>query len=206
MHTAEYITQERGAPAVLAIAVNFALLYLLASGLGVVPSPLPQLPTVLVDTHESTSKPTPLRERPIAPRMINAGFVPSVVPSKPIIDIESTPIIPPTSDKPIIEIGGGDPPAEQSLTYARVLKNFEPPYPSFSVLSKEEGTVYVKVSISPYGLVGDAVVEKSSGFARLDEAALKAVRAWQFAPAKRGPLAIASWVVVPVKYVLNRRG
>jgi protein TonB len=83
------------------------------------------------------------------------------------------------------------------------LRSFDPPYPSRSRFAGEEGTVLVKVSISPLGAVLDAQVERSSGYQRLDEAALQSIRSWRFAPATRGAQAVASWVSVPVKFILK---
>jgi protein TonB len=104
-------------------------------------------------------------------------------------------------------IVGGDPPIiDEAITSVRVLSSPEPMYPLVSRARDEAGTVFVKVMISPYGIASDAQVAKSSGYPRLDEAAIKAVKGWRFAPAKRGSQAIATWVTVPVKFVLNARG
>ncbi len=206
MHTAEYVTQERAAPAVLTIAIHLALIYMLAAGLGVVPSPVPQKLITLIDVPMEKVKPPPVETQPIDRRELMFGNTYIPVSNGPPIAIDDEKD-PPSGNPPREErFGTIDLPVEPPITNARVLRSPEPPYPSFSRLSEEEGTVFVKVSISPYGVVGDATIEKSSGFVRLDEAALKAVRTWRFAPATRGTQAISMWVVVPVKYVLNGRG
>ncbi|MBQ9882451.1 MAG: energy transducer TonB [Synergistes sp.] len=55
-----------------------------------------------------------------------------------------------------------------------------PEYPSFSRKRREEGTVIVIASVDN-GSVTSAEVEKTSGFERLDAAALRAVKGWRFA-------------------------
>ena len=56
-------------------------------------------------------------------------------------------------------------------------------YPQESRLSQEEGTVGVKISLTDKGTMRDATIEKSSGFQRLDEAALSYVRqSYQYRP------------------------
>lgn len=59
------------------------------------------------------------------------------------------------------------------------------------------------VYILPDGSVGEIKLNKSSGFPRLDNAALQAVKNWKYVPAKRGDTAIAFWYVQPVSFVLN---
>jgi protein TonB len=43
----------------------------------------------------------------------------------------------------------------------------------------------------------------SSGFPRLDEAALQAARSWEFEPARVGSLAVKSDIEVPVRFKLT---
>ena len=45
-------------------------------------------------------------------------------------------------------------------------------------------------------------VKHSSGHALLDDAAVRAVRAWEFEPARAGGQAVAAVVEVPVRFVL----
>lgn len=54
-------------------------------------------------------------------------------------------------------------------------------YPLESQLRNEEGTVGIKISLTEQGAVSDAIVENSSGFPRLDNAALKYAKTnWQY--------------------------
>lgn len=65
------------------------------------------------------------------------------------------------------------------LDSLEVVKKVLPDYSSFSRKRKEEGTVKIIATVSD-GIVVRAEVEISSGFQRLDESALRAVRQWLF--------------------------
>lgn len=60
-----------------------------------------------------------------------------------------------------------------------VIKKVLPDYSSFSRKRKEEGTVKIIANVTD-GRVVNAEVEISSGYPRLDESALRAVRQWLF--------------------------
>ncbi|MEG1912428.1 MAG: TonB family protein [Cloacibacillus sp.] len=65
------------------------------------------------------------------------------------------------------------------LSGLTVLKKVLPDYPLFSRKRKEEGTSVVLAALDN-GAVVSAELERSSGFERLDSAALKAVKGWKF--------------------------
>ncbi|MDQ5769282.1 energy transducer TonB [Thiothrix subterranea] len=75
-----------------------------------------------------------------------------------------------------------------------------PDYPRRALESGTEGTVIVRANVNPSGSVIAARVQKSSGNASLDAAALKAVRGWAFVPATRSGQNIESIVQVPVNF------
>jgi TonB family protein len=58
----------------------------------------------------------------------------------------------------------------------------QPIYPSMSFKQGEEGEVLVKMQIGADGMIADANVIKSSGYPRLDAAALKAARETRCVP------------------------
>ncbi|NQD38274.1 energy transducer TonB [Permianibacter sp. IMCC34836] len=86
---------------------------------------------------------------------------------------------------------------------ADYLRNPAPVYPKLSRQRKEEGVVLLRVHVLANGEADQLEVLQSSGFERLDEAALRAVRRWQFVPAKRGDETVAAWVRVPVRFNVN---
>jgi protein TonB len=94
-----------------------------------------------------------------------------------------------------------EPGAQQDATPA-YLSNPAPPYPRLAREQGWEGLVLLKVLVRADGAVGDIRVERGSGHRVLDDAALQTVRRWRFLPARVGPLALSSWVRVPVRFRL----
>jgi len=86
---------------------------------------------------------------------------------------------------------------------AAYLTNPKPTYPAASRRMGESGVVYLRVEVDADGQALQVEVKSSSGYPRLDRAAQEAVSNWRFIPARRGKLAVASWVVVPINYSLN---
>ncbi len=78
-----------------------------------------------------------------------------------------------------------------------------PAYPTLSKRLLEEGRVLLLVAVTAKGAVESVQIQQSSGFPRLDNAALEAVRQWRFVPARRGEEPIAASVVVPIVFRLE---
>jgi len=78
------------------------------------------------------------------------------------------------------------------------------PYPRESLINHEQGTVILKVLVSPEGLVLAVEIEKTSGFNRLDRAARDAVKGWSFQPAMRNGTTQSAWALVPVTFNLRQ--
>ncbi|NMM37899.1 MAG: energy transducer TonB [Glaciimonas sp.] len=96
------------------------------------------------------------------------------------------------------------PPALEPARFnADYLNNPAPSYPLFSRRNREQGTVLLNVKVSAQGHAEQVQLKRSSGFSRLDEAALEAVRQWRFVPAQRGSVAVAANVVVPIVFRLD---
>lgn len=83
------------------------------------------------------------------------------------------------------------------------LSNPKPPYPNLSRRLGEQGTVMLRVLVSVAGESARIELKSSSGFPRLDRAALNAVRSWRFSPATRGDRAVEAWVLVPIRFSLK---
>ncbi len=82
----------------------------------------------------------------------------------------------------------------------------QPPYPAASVRFGEEGTVTLELRIGRDGRVLAARVLQSSGFPRLDAAAIEeARRAWRLRPASDDGAAIEAPYTVRVSFRLDRR-
>jgi protein TonB len=78
-----------------------------------------------------------------------------------------------------------------------------PTYPRMSQRLREEGTTIILVEIDTTGNVTRAAVSKSSGFERLDQAALEAARRARFTPAKAGGVARSARANLPFNFVLR---
>jgi len=86
---------------------------------------------------------------------------------------------------------------------AAYLRNPPPRYPLAARRSSEEGTVVLRVLVTVDGSAARVELDRSSGSASLDGAALEAVRSWRFVPARRGAVNIEDWVRVPVVFRLE---
>jgi TonB family protein len=91
------------------------------------------------------------------------------------------------------------------LEAAGATDSHRPPiYPTESRKLREEGEVMLRVFVNRLGYPSKVELRQSSGFGRLDEAALNAVRAWCFYPAKTAGEAVDAWVNVPIRFSLRR--
>jgi protein TonB len=96
-------------------------------------------------------------------------------------------------------------PAQVELpsTRAEYLQNPAPNYPPASRRAGEQGKVVVRVLIGADGTAREAELRQSSGFDRLDRAAVDTVRKWRYVPGKRNGVPEAMWFDVPINFVLE---
>jgi len=90
-------------------------------------------------------------------------------------------------------------PAQDLKTANRV----DPTYPPASRRAGEEGTVRLKVLVDTNGKASNVQVTQSSGFTRLDQAAMDAVRKWRFVAATDGTNKIQAYTQVAVTFKLT---
>ncbi|QDQ27978.1 energy transducer TonB [Chitinimonas arctica] len=142
-------------------------------------------PTMLPPIKNAPPSPTAISLPPaeLAPQQPIAPESPKLA-QAPAQPLPPAPIVPPRSD-------------------ASHLNNPAPTYPPLSRRLGEEGRVVLSVYILPDGKVGEAVLKKSSGFERLDQAALDVVKRWRYVPAKQGDTPIAFWYAQPFDFTLN---
>jgi len=86
---------------------------------------------------------------------------------------------------------------------AAYLRNPAPRYPASARRAGTQGTVTLRVQVTREGLAARVDVEKSSGSPHLDAAALEAVKAWRFVPARQGAEPVESRVLVPIVFRLE---
>jgi protein TonB len=86
---------------------------------------------------------------------------------------------------------------------AQYLHNPKPTYPRASRQRGEQGRVVVNVLIGTDGTAQQAEIKVSSGFERLDLAALRTAKAWRYVPGKRSGVPEAMWYAVPLNFVME---
>lgn len=79
-------------------------------------------------------------------------------------------------------------------------------YPSYLRESGIGGTVLVWFFISEEGRVQDSRVHKGSGYAPLDDAALKVADVFQFSPALNRNKTVRVWIQFPIRFEIHQRG
>ena len=87
------------------------------------------------------------------------------------------------------------------------MQYLEPPaleYPRLSQRAGETGQVLIRVFIDGAGLARDVRVDRSSGHARLDAAALAAVQRARFKPYTENGRPVAGWAFIPLDFQLER--
>lgn len=148
---------------------------------------LPKAPTQPQAQPLAIADPTPSPNAPTG----------SVDPSPPATaaPVAAGPVAPPAPPAP--------PAVQLPSSNADYLQNPKPAYPPLSKRLGEQGKVIVRVLIGADGQPRQAELRQSSGFERLDQAALNTVLKWRYVPGKRGGVAEEMWFNVPINFVLE---
>ncbi len=149
-------------------------------------------------------------KRPPPPKPIEKPLPRQIVAETPVVaptDYVAPPPPPQPAPVPIIEappmplpVGPVAMSAELSVACP---ERSAPAYPAQSRRFGEEGTVVLRVELDETGRVAVARVSSSSGHARLDEAALAAVRTWRCTPAMRNDQPVRAVALQPFRFVLQ---
>ena len=160
-----------------------------------------------VQIEKPIAKPTP---RPLTPRVPEPAPPQSqLTPAEPSLltvpsdrGVSGSWVAPPPVPK-AGPVRAEPPPVSPPVYNADYLRNPPPVYPAQAKRLGEQGMVILKVYVNAAGLPEQVEVQTSSGSSRLDQAALNAVRAWTFIPAKRGDRPVPAWVAVPLHFKLG---
>lgn len=144
----------------------------------VAPPPIVQTPAPPRPQVQTTPEPTPISV-PVA----------SAVPAPPAPAPPSRPAGPST-------VQAGD-------LGAQMLSGRTPRYPLESRRRREQGTVLLALVVGLDGRVMSIAVARSSGFARLDDAALNAVRGWRWSPIIRDGRPVMVKGVVEIPFIIT---
>lgn len=148
--------------------------------------------------------PPPLKVEPPPPKAVQKAVKPSAV---PVVQHAVPTAVADTSNVVAVEQGPPPSPPVETVTAARAdagyLNNPPPQYPPVALRQGWQGTVQLRVLVQPDGHPATITLEKTSGKKVLDDAALVAVQAWRFVPAKRGDVPIEGWVSFPIEFNLE---
>lgn len=129
----------------------------------------------------------------------------SVKPSStPSVDYSSVPLRNPKAANTGVSSGAGTTDYVGPSASADYLKNPHPKYPKISLRRKEAGTVLLALTVTAEGRAKDVRVLKTSGYPRLDKAALDAVKDWRFIPAKRLGRPVDADYELPIHFKLRQ--
>jgi len=159
------------------------------------PKPLPPPPSLRVPAPPPLELPLIAPEPSPSPSPLVAQ-VPAPTPPAPAAQVvEARPVIAPA-------------PAPVARTIpASGVQFIVPPAPVYSRMSsrmKESGKALIRVYVDEEGVPRSVQVAVSTGFSRLDEAALLAVRNARFKPYRENGAAFAGWATVPIEFELPK--
>jgi protein TonB len=181
----------------------------------------PALP--FVDPFDSTPEPPPLESPPEEaqekePKLVEPRFADSYLERSPwelerefeaphrgegffldpILDREK----PEPSDPPVDRAAIEEPPSGPIITEPILLEAPDPIYPRVSIRRGEQGRVVCRLHIDAQGDVVRVEVVESSGFRRLDDAAVAGLLRWRFQPRTEGGRAVSMSLTHPVSFRL----
>lgn len=164
------------------------------------PAPEPEQP--------KPPEPEPPKPRPVDPpppeHIHLAVETPVVLPDEPAV------FVPPP--EPVVEVPPPAPPQMelplQPVTLSSELsvicpERAAPHYPMLSKRMNEQGKVILRVELGEDGKVAHAMIKASSGFARLDAAALAVVRTWRCKPPVRNGAAVRAFALQSFNFSLS---
>ena len=175
------------------------------------PKPLPAAPKPVKKKVEPKpeKKPEPVPVVQPEPQLVSKA--PDSVPAPAVAAPEPAPMeeippapqaepLPPMTEKPApVE----DVPVDPPRFNADYLDNPAPRYPPLSRRMGEQGRVLLRVHVAAGGTAMEVTLHKTSGFERLDRAALETVKQWKFVPARQGDKPVSAWVIVPIQFNLK---
>lgn len=171
------------------------------------PPPSPPKKVKLVKPQPVTAPPPPIL-------LANAPVVSAAEPTAPPPPPEPVPepvvVVPPgppPPSPPVMEVPPA-PPAPVMLTSDLAVscpQRSPPEFPTISRRLGEQGRVILRVELEESGRIAAARVTQSSGYRRLDEAGLAAVKSWHCNPATRDGKVVRAVALQPFDFILEGR-
>jgi periplasmic protein TonB len=164
----------------------------------------PAQPTPVAQPRHRLVLPAPDREPAAvaAPAAAPTSFTPAAPVAEPA---QKAPVLPPTDGPVASHLASAEQAEPRSIPAAdlRYVVQLEPAYPAVSRRLGEAGEVHLRAQIGTDGRARQISVHQSSGFPRLDESAMAALRAARFAPHLENGVALVVWTIVPVAFELR---
>lgn len=196
------------------IAVHGALFYFLLKQQFI--SPPKQLETLMVNfipaarpkEEPKPEPPVPTKSQPVKKPQSRqlVAETPAVLENEPVA-------LPPQPDPEPEPVAVAEPPPAPQMPAGPVTLSSElsvacpelsaPAYPALSRRLGEEGKLVLRVELDEKGRVNVAQVVNSSGFKRLDEAAMAAVKTWRCNPPVRNGQPVRAVALQPFNFVLQ---
>ena len=196
----------------LVVVIHGLFFWVLASGLGakMVQTVMGPVETKIIeelpdDENEPPPPPPDIEQPPpyVPPPEIDIAIAVESAPTNTITAVTNQRPVqapPPPAPKPVERAVVKSPPS----TSGRGARTTLPEYPPASRRAGEAGTVQLRCMVNENGRCSDISVVKSSGFPKLDEAAVKEVqRNWKFVPGKEDGKPVAAWHTFAVTFRLT---
>jgi len=188
---------KRGPIGILIIAAHVLVIYVAAMSMGIVkiPNLVKPMEALIIDVPDAPKSAPVEVIKPVLsePRVEEQSFEDTIPPiDVPTDEPAPTAITAETTPTPATEMAN-----------MKVNSRVDPVYPPASRRAGEEGTGMFRVLVNERGQPVEVSVLRSSGFPRLDEAAIAAIRRWVFSPAVQNSQPVQSWTRVQVTFKLD---
>lgn len=154
--------------------------------------------------------PQPIAKKPPPPAPVISA-APAPAPAAFVVEPPPEPAPPAPPEVPVVVAAPAPPappaPPPPKEIPASAIQYLEPPapvYPRASRRLNESGLVIVRVYVDTDGQPRTVQVLQSSGFARLDEAAVEGVRRARFRPYTENGTPAAGWARIPIPFELEK--
>jgi len=162
------------------------------------PEMAPPPPVARAELPE-TVEPRPIEQARPAPSPVRIA-APAPIVSTPVAAPMVAPLSPPPAPA-LAPVQSG--PVRVADLDTRAVTIVAPKYPVESRRKREQGIVVLSVTLDIDGRVAELELAKSSGFERLDRAALDAVRRWRWSPTLSDGAAVAVRGTVEIPFILQ---
>jgi len=187
----------KGPIGLVVLGAHIALIYAVAVSLGIVdlPSIAKPMEAVMIDQPAEKSEPVPVVKPDLESPPIETPPLENTIPEIEVPTDEPAPAAITAETSP-------SPPVTETANM-KVNRRVDPIYPAGSRRDGEQGSGMFRVLVDEKGRPIDVQVLKTSGFPRLDQAAMTAIRKWAFSPAVQNSQPVQSWTRVQVTFNLQ---